>query len=161
MSAESCPFPEKCKTQKREPGELVIHFDHAPETTPHETSTACGMMQSGDARTAVLETATCKDCRLVWAAYPAYRQQPPSREKITTGHEIDPRGVNHPRHYNVHPAGIECIDVIEHMAHNIGAAIKYLWRAGIKPGEATLKDIDKALWYLNRERERLVKMGVK
>jgi hypothetical protein len=85
----------------------------------------------------------------------------PTTSESTTGHEIDPRGVNHPRHYNVHPAGIECVDVIEHMTHNIGATIKYLWRAGLKPGEATLKDIDKALWYLNRERERLVKMGVK
>ena len=79
----------------------------------------------------------------------------------TTGNVIDKRGVDHPKHYNMHPAGIECIDVIEHMTHNIGAAVKYVWRAGLKPGEATLKDIDKALWYLNRERERLVKMGVK
>jgi len=70
-------------------------------------------------------------------------------------------GVNHPAHYNQHPSGVEAIDIIEHMSFNVGNAIKYLWRAGLKPGEATLKDIDKALWYLNRERERLVKMGVK
>jgi len=81
--------------------------------------------------------------------------------KGTTGHAIDPNGVNHPKHYNLHPAGIEAIDVIEHMTFNIGSAIKYTWRAGLKEGEATLKDIDKALWYLNRERARLVKMGVK
>lgn len=72
----------------------------------------------------------------------------------TTGHEIDPEGVDHPKHYNLHPAGIECIDVIEYMTHNIGAAIKYLWRAGLKPGEATDKDISKAIWYLERERDR-------
>lgn len=30
----------------------------------------------------------------------------------TTGYEIDPNGVNHPQHYNLHPAGIECIDVL-------------------------------------------------
>lgn len=79
----------------------------------------------------------------------------------TTGHEIDPRGVNHPRHYNLHPAGIECIDVIEHMSANVAFVFKHLWRAGLKPGEATLKDIDKSIWYLNRERARLVKMGAK
>ncbi len=79
----------------------------------------------------------------------------------TTGHEIDPNGVNHPRHYNIHPAGIEAIDVIEHMTANVAFVFKHLWRAGLKEGEATLKDIDKALWYLKRERERLVKAGVK
>jgi len=79
----------------------------------------------------------------------------------TTGHVIDPNGVNHPRHYNTHPSGIECIDVIEHMTPNVAFVIKHLWRAGLKPGEATLKDFDKALWYLNRERSRLAKMGVK
>jgi Protein of unknwon function (DUF3310) len=66
--------------------------------------------------------------------------------------------VNHPRHYNSHPANIECIDVIEHMPHNIGAAIKYLWRAGLKPGESADKDMAKAVWYIERERLRLSKM---
>jgi hypothetical protein len=79
----------------------------------------------------------------------------------TTGHAIDPRGVDHPKHYNLHPSGIECIDVIEHMTANVALAIKHIWRAGLKESEATLKDFDKALWYLNRERARLVKMGVK
>lgn len=60
--------------------------------------------------------------------------------KGTTGHTIDPRGVDHPRHYNIHPAGIECIDVIEYMTANVALAIKHVWRAGLKEGEATLKD---------------------
>lgn len=77
-----------------------------------------------------------------------------SAVRSTTGHEIDPDGVNHPRHYNLHPAGIECIDVIEAMSFNIGSAIKYLWRAGLKPTEAVEKDLDKAIWYVQRERER-------
>lgn len=65
--------------------------------------------------------------------------------------------VDHPKHYNEHPAGIECIDVIEHMTHNIGAAVKYLWRTGLKPGEGWERELDKALWYINREKERLAK----
>lgn len=73
----------------------------------------------------------------------------------TTGKQIDPEGVDHPQHYNLHPAGIECIDVIEEMSHNVGAAIKYLWRAGLKPNEATDKDLKKAIWYIKRERQRL------
>jgi hypothetical protein len=77
----------------------------------------------------------------------------------TTGHEVDPQGVNHPKHYNIHPSGIECIDVIEHMTHNIGASIKYLWRAGLKPGESDDKDIRKAIWYLERELDRRARLA--
>lgn len=63
--------------------------------------------------------------------------------------------VDHPKHYNAHPAGIECIDVIEPMSFNVGSAIKYLWRAGLKPGEDVQTDLDKAIWYITREKERL------
>lgn len=59
----------------------------------------------------------------------------------TTGKKIDPAGVNHPQHYNVHPSGIECIDVIEHMSCNVSNAIKYLWRADEKG--APIKDLEK------------------
>ena len=65
-----------------------------------------------------------------------------ANENSTTGHTIDPNGVNHPKHYNLHPAGIECIDVVEHMPFNVGIAIKHLWRAGLKDGEPSVKDLD-------------------
>lgn len=67
----------------------------------------------------------------------------------TTGQTIDPEGVDHPAHYNVHPSGIECIDVVEHMSFNIGNAIKYLWREGEKG--YPIKDMKKAVWYIERE----------
>jgi len=38
--------------------------------------------------------------------------------------------VNHPDHYNKHPSGVECIDIVEHMSFNLGNAVKYIWRAG-------------------------------
>jgi hypothetical protein len=63
--------------------------------------------------------------------------------------------VNHPRHYNGHPSGVECIDIIEHWPHNVGAAVKYLWRAGLKPGADTLTDLEKASWYITREIARV------
>lgn len=63
--------------------------------------------------------------------------------------------VDHPAHYNRHPAGIECIDIIEHFNFNIGVIIKHLWRAGLK-GDA-LEDLQKAAWYLQREIERVQK----
>jgi hypothetical protein len=40
--------------------------------------------------------------------------------------------VNHPQHYNAHGSGIECIQITEHMNFNLGNAVKYIWRAGLK-----------------------------
>lgn len=57
--------------------------------------------------------------------------------------------VHHPDHYNAHPSGVECIDVIEHMSFNIGNAVKYAWRADEK--ENREQDLRKAIWYLERE----------
>lgn len=60
--------------------------------------------------------------------------------------------VNHPKHYNSHPSGIECIEVVRHFCFNIGNAIKYLWRAGLK-GDA-IEDLKKARWYIDDEISR-------
>lgn len=64
--------------------------------------------------------------------------------------------VNHPKHYNAHPSGVECVDVAEHYGFNVGNAIKYLWRAGLKSSDP-IEDLKKAAWYVNREIERLTK----
>ena len=61
--------------------------------------------------------------------------------------------VNHPDHYTDHPTGIECIDIIEHMPFNRGAAIKYIWRAGKK--EDIVEDLKKARWFIEREIARV------
>lgn len=61
-----------------------------------------------------------------------------------------------PRHYNIHPSGIECIQITEHMNFCLGNAIKYIWRAGEKESTTRLTDLRKAHWYLTREIERLV-----
>jgi hypothetical protein len=63
--------------------------------------------------------------------------------------------VNHPEHYNRHPSGIECIQVVEHMNFNLGNAVKYIWRAGEKGN--VIEDLQKARWYLDRELQRLSK----
>lgn len=64
--------------------------------------------------------------------------------------------VNHPPHYNSHPSGVECIDVTEHMNFNLGNAVKYIWRAGLK-SDTPVVDLQKAVWYLQREILRLEK----
>ncbi len=57
--------------------------------------------------------------------------------------------INHPPHYNLHPSGVECIDITEHMNFNLGNVVKYLWRADEK--DAPIEDLKKAQWYLERE----------
>ena len=74
--------------------------------------------------------------------------------------------VNHPKHYTSDPSGIECIDVTRHRNFNIGNAIKYLWRAGLKEDkdrkliDKQVEDLNKAVWYLvdeiHRSEERRV-----
>jgi hypothetical protein len=73
----------------------------------------------------------------------------------TTGKEIDPGGVEHPAHYNQHPSGVECIDIIKHHNLCVGTAIKYLWRQGLKDGEPSEKDLRKAIEYIQFEIDRL------
>lgn len=60
--------------------------------------------------------------------------------------------VNHPKHYNAHPSGVECITIVRHMNFNRGNAIKYIWRADLKNG---IEDLRKALWYIQDEINRL------
>ena len=65
--------------------------------------------------------------------------------------------VNHPSHYaDGWSNGAEVIDITEHLNFNRGNAVKYLSRAGKKGGaEKELEDLQKALWYVRREVERL------
>lgn len=59
--------------------------------------------------------------------------------------------VDHPEHYNMHPSGVECIEVVRHMGFNLGNVVKYLWRDGLKDTEVPLQDLEKAAWYLQDE----------
>ena len=67
--------------------------------------------------------------------------------------------VNNPKHYN--RGNLECIEAIEAITEKMSGDIaphaanvlKYLWRCEYKNG---LQDIDKALWYLNRLKNRWI-----
>lgn len=50
-------------------------------------------------------------------------------------------------------SGIECIQVTETMNFCLGNAIKYIWRSSLKG--ATVEDLRKAIWYLEREIKRI------
>lgn len=71
--------------------------------------------------------------------------------QIEEGHVAD--AVNHPSHYN--QGSIEVIEFIEDqkLGFNRGNALKYLVRAGAKDPAKEVEDLDKAIWYLRRERE--------
>jgi hypothetical protein len=56
--------------------------------------------------------------------------------------------IDHPAHYNAHPSGVECIEIVERLGFCPGNAIKCLWRADHKGARAT--DLKKALWYVER-----------
>lgn len=72
--------------------------------------------------------------------------------------------IDHPAHYNSNEATcdhcgkpIECIEVVRHFNFNLGNVIKYLWRCAYK-GDS-LKDLKKAMWYLDdeiKEREKAI-----
>lgn len=85
------------------------------------------------------------------ATGPLDKSDEPSAVPEATSSTLSPAEdsrVDHPKHYNSHPSGIECIEVIRHMPYNVGAAIKYLWRAGLKDGAPTVEDYEKAAWYI-------------
>ena len=69
--------------------------------------------------------------------------------------------VNHPEHYTSDPSKVECIQICRHRNFNIGNAIKYLWRAGLKKEEGIndvdkqVEDLKKAIFYINDEINRL------
>lgn len=61
--------------------------------------------------------------------------------------------VNQPQHYS--GDGITAMQIIEAFNLNfaLGNVIKYALRAGRKPGEEEVQDLEKAAWYLQRELE--------
>lgn len=62
--------------------------------------------------------------------------------------------VNYPAHYT--DGNIEVIDFIEdkRLGFCLGNAVKYISRAGKKDSEKYTDDLEKAIWYLNREIEK-------
>lgn len=71
--------------------------------------------------------------------------------------------VDHPSHYTwlKDKCGIEVIDITRHMNFNLGNVIKYVLRAnhkteeGYSDKEKTIEDLQKAIWYLKDEINRI------
>lgn len=69
--------------------------------------------------------------------------------------------VNQPKHYQ--GDGMAAIDVIRAYDLNfaLGNVIKYTLRAGRKPDEDAVKDLEKAVWYLQNELDAARRSAVK
>ena len=63
-----------------------------------------------------------------------------------------PDQVDHPSHYRK-DSGLEAIDAIEawDLNFNLGNVVKYICRAGLKDNPDGIEDLEKALWYIQRE----------
>ena len=60
---------------------------------------------------------------------------------------------SNPTHYQNKVTPIDIIEMYD-LNFSLGNVIKYVLRAGKKNGESDLDDLNKALWYLNREIDR-------
>lgn len=77
------------------------------------------------------------------------------REVTVTINEPKREMVNHPTHYGGKDNPYEAIKVIEawNLGFCLGNTVKYIARAGKK--DATIQELEKALWYLQREIQKL------
>ena len=65
-----------------------------------------------------------------------------------------PDAIN-PAHYQGFSNGAQVVDITEHLSFNRGSAVKYLARAGKKDPAKEIEDLEKSLWYTQRELDRL------
>lgn len=103
-----------------------------------------------------LLTFRCYNCNtLIWLREEQGPDGSPNMVLAGPQHALD-SNIN-PSHYKSHPSGIECITIAEHYNFCIGNAIKYLWRAGHKSATPATTDLEKAIWYIQREVTRLTR----
>lgn len=72
--------------------------------------------------------------------------------------------IDHPAYYQAanDPVRVyECVKVIEAwgLSFCLGNALKYICRAGKKPGVDAAEDLEKCVWYVRHEIERLKREG--
>ena len=81
------------------------------------------------------------------------------REGIIIMDEDDNPSVIHPQHYGGADNPYEAIKVIEawKVGFNLGNTLKYISRAGKK--DNTIQDLEKALFYLDREIQNIKNLG--
>ena len=81
----------------------------------------------------------------------------PMKHDLSSFIDNKPEMVNHPNHYGGKDNPYEAIKVIEawDLGFNLGNTVKYISRAGRKDKDKHIQDLEKALFYLKREIEKL------
>ena len=89
------------------------------------------------------------------AANAAEEAEEAAQAAWTAEQRIDP--IQKASHYNWHPSGAECFDIVRHFNFCKGGAIKYLWRAGRKGDgvEFELKDLKQGRRLIDEEIARV------
>ena len=102
---------------------------------------------------------SCFDSIKKWLGSPcANEPENPPADKHVDLQKVSEKvcdNVNHPSHYT--SGQIEVIDFIEdkELGFHLGNAVKYISRAGRKDADKTVEDLRKAVWYINRQIQRL------
>ena len=102
---------------------------------------------------------SCTDGIEMWLSAPCANEpkNPPADKHVDLQNVSENvcNNVNHPSHYT--SGKIEVIDFIEdkELGFHLGNAVKYISRAGRKNPDKIVEDLQKAVWYINREIGRL------
>ena len=98
----------------------------------------------------------CDDCRYGdTIGLCCFKDRPTTWGLEIADKDTQHNNVNHPNHYA--SGRIEVIDFIEdkELGFHLGNAVKYISRAGRKNPDKIVEDLQKAVWYINREIGRL------
>ena len=100
------------------------------------------------------KTIMCRRCRCEWIED---RLCSAANFTVICDPDVESK-IDHPSHYRAN-TGVEAITVIEAwgLNFNLGNVVKYISRAGHKLDHA--EDLEKALWYLQREVNRIKESG--
>ena len=90
-----------------------------------------------------------------WLAWGEYAVELVEAANVAQEETNEASDAINPAHYQGFSNGAQVIDITENLNFNRGNAVKYLARAGAKDPAKEIEDLEKSLWYTQRELDRL------
>ena len=90
-----------------------------------------------------------------WPAWDKYAVELAQAANVAQEETNEKPDAINPPHYQGFSNGAQVVDITEHLSFSAGSAIKYLARAGKKDPAKEIEDLEKSLWYTQRELDRL------